>query len=150
MKNVLKFVKKYSTLILFILFVLLITVYVILAGMFITKTDGNVYGNRLDGIEKHPFTKEVETDILKSIEGTEKSTKATINITGKIIKIDIKVKDEVSMDDAKTIYDSFKENITEDIASYYDITVILENTNYTSFGYRKAGKEELKWTNNKE
>lgn len=127
----------------------IIIIAVILIGLFLPKTEGSVFGNRLDGIENVPLTGDVKSSIIDAINATEKTTSSDITLTGKIIKVSIKVKDEVSLEDAKKIYDSFKSKFTEEILAYYDIQVMLVNKNYSAFGYLKAGRTELKWTNNK-
>lgn len=149
MKKVLNFIKKRSTILLLALLVIIIATFLILAGLFLPKMEGNTYGNRLNGIEEYPISDDLKNDILKSIEDTSITTSQTLTLTGKIIKIKIEVKDEVALDDAKKIYDSFKEKFTEDILSYYDIEIMINAKEYATFGYLKAGRTELKWTNNK-
>ena len=144
--SVFSFIKKYSTL---LLLLLIIITLVVLLGLFLPKTEGSVYGNRLDGIEDVPLTGDVKSSILDAITSTEKTTSSNIALTGKIIKINIKVKDDVSLEDAKKIYDSFKSKFTEQILAYYDIQIMLVSKDYSAFGYLKAGRPELKWTNNK-
>lgn len=149
MKNVINFIKRKSTIILLIILAVIVVIAIVLVGMFLPKTERSVYGNRLEGIENVPVTDSLKNSIIDSIVATDKTTSATVTLTGKIIKISIKVKDEVSLEDAKAIYNSFKDNFTEEILAYYDIQVMLTNSNYSSFGYLKAGRNELKWTNNK-
>ena len=81
---------------------------------------------------------------------TEKADKATITLTGKIIKVNINVKKDVSLADAKGIYSTFKPKFSEEILGYYDIEVMLVHDDYAAFGYLKAGRPSLKWTNNKQ
>lgn len=149
MRDILNFIKKKSTIILLIILVLMIAVILVFLGIFLPKTEGSVFGNRLDGIEKVPISEDLKSDIINTIMSTEKADKATITLTGKIIKVNINVKKDVSLADAKGIYSTFKPKFSEEILGYYDIEVMLVHDDYAAFGYLKAGRPSLKWTNNK-
>lgn len=149
MKDILNFIKKKSTIILLIILALMIAVILVFLGLFLPKTEGSVFGNRLDGIEKVPISEDLKNDIINTIMSTDKADKATVTLTGKIIKVNINVKKDVSLQDAKGIYSSFKPKFTEEILGYYDIEIMLVHDDYAAFGYLKAGRPSLKWTNNK-
>lgn len=142
-------VLKIITISLISVLVVMIAGVLIVMGVFLPKTNGDVYGNRLDGIENVPVTDEIKTNITQAIATTEKSDSSKITLNGKILKITINVKDDVSLDDSKKIYDSFKDKLPENIKNFYDIEVIIINKNYSVFGYLKAGRTNLVWTNNK-
>lgn len=142
-------VLKIITLSLISVLVLIIAGALIVMGVFLPKTSGDVYGNRLDGIENVPITDELKTNITQAIAATEKTDSSKVTLNGKILKITINVKEEVTLEDSKKIYDSFKEKFPENIKAFYDIEVIIINKNYSVFGYLKVGRTNLVWTNNK-
>ncbi len=151
-----KFIKnnKY-TIIVIIVFLALVVSFVEIKNILVPDEGKAVYGNRLDGIEKHPLkTSDLEA-IATSIKEQEKVSEASCNLHGKIINITITVQDDVSVNDAKTIATNTISLFTKDDLSFYSLQVFVKKenqdlNNFPIIGYKDAGSEEMLFTKDRE
>ena len=117
---------------------LVVAALLILKGIFFPAESKAIYGNRLEGRNK------VKSDLAKD------SSSVNVRIAGRIIYIDVVVKDDVSKDKAKEMFGSTVNTFSAKEQSYYDIQVIMDNkANQDQFpiiGYKHHTKSSISWT----
>lgn len=113
------------------------------------------YGDRLEGIEDVELSDGYIKDIIDIIKkDRDYVTKVTYNLEGKLLSFLVTVKDETSLEEAKTIGDLIIPNLTKKELEFYDIQLYLldSNTNkeskYPVIGYKHKTSEEFVWSNN--
>ncbi len=127
MKKLKKFWQENSVLLvlLLILIACLVAISVVVFTYFV-GTNSSKYGDRLEGIDKHPFTKEVQKDIISKLEENEVIEDALIETKGKRIIITIKYVAGTTLVDAQSKALASLEYIDEDIQSFYDLEYQIE------------------------
>ena len=151
-----KFIKKNKyTIIVIIVFLALVVSFVEIKNILVPDEGKAVYGNRLDGIEKHPLKTSDLESIASSIKEQEKVSEASCKLHGKIINIPITVTDDVRINDAKTIATNTISLFTKDDVSFYSLQVFVKKenqdlNNFPIIGYKDAGNEEMLFTKDRE
>lgn len=151
-----KFIKKNKyTIIVIIVFLALVVSFVEIKNILVPDEGKAVYGNRLDGIEKHPLKTSDLESIEKSIKEQEKVNDVSCKLHGKIINITITVQDDVSINDAKTLATNTISLFTKDDLSFYSLQVFVKKenqdlNNFPIIGYKDAGSEEMLFTKDRE
>ena len=118
---------------------------------FIEQTKNDAYGNRLNGIESVTISDKHKTEIADSIKENEKISKVDIDIKGKIIYINVYLKDG-TRDEAQAMAIKSLEKLTEDEKLFYDINFAFskpDNTDDKTFpmmGYKKSDATIISWT----
>ena len=117
----------------------------------LTQNQGNLYGNRLNGIETVEISKTRLTELETTIKEDSKVAKVTCKIKGKIIYINIYL-NEGKATDAKNIAIKSLEFFTDDEKSFYDISYIvskddIEDVTFPIMGYKKSDNTIISWTN---
>lgn len=117
---------------------------------FINQTKSDVYGNRLNGIENIPISEDEKNAAKTFLDEQEIVDKSNINIKGKIIYINIYLKDG-KVEDAQGLAIKTLEKFTEDEKNFYDINFIFvkENSDDATFpimGYKKSDKTIISWS----
>lgn len=136
-----------------ILIICLIAIITVTFSFFLGGNKG-VYGDRLNGIDKHPVTNNIKSEYKTSLESEKSVTKVSIDTKGKIIYIIINFASDTSLEDAKNLAASSIEKLNEDILSFYDIDFTLkceksENSEgFTILGAKNVGGSGLIWNNN--
>ena len=132
----------------------LICIIAILIGVivyFFGQTSKDIYGNRLDGIEKVKISDKKIKEYKEVIESNEKVTDVEIDIKGKLVYIIITMTNGTHAD-AEAISQSSLASFSEKERKFYDIQYIVDNKeeteeNFPIMGYIKAGNSVIKWTN---
>ncbi len=142
--------------ILFVLaIVILISFVLIIIGLLSYFYGGNKdpYGNRLDGIEKYPISKNIDKDI-KELLG-DGVLELSTDIKGKIIYITMDVKDGTDKVTARGYATKALEKFTDEEKAFYDIhfTITCKNMKeeskiYPMMGSKSAKRTSISWTNN--
>lgn len=127
------------TCIVIIVFVVFIILCLGLYKFLFPNIGSPVYGNRLDGIQDVKITENEQKEIEDKIKEKEFVSSVSTSISGKTFNIIIKVKEDTSVDDAKSLTEIVKENIEKDQKKYYDIQVFLKNENEKKEGYPIIG-----------
>ena len=115
---------------------------------------GEVYGNRLEGIEKVPVSEGYLNDIEKALKENESVTKATSNIEGRLINFIVTVNDDTSISSAKELSKVVRDNFTESELKFYDIQIYVldsganETSTYPIIGYKHKTTEDFVGSNN--
>lgn len=136
-----------------ILIICLIAIITVTFSFFLGGNKG-VYGDRLNGIDKHPVTNNIKSEYKTSLESEKSVTKVSIATKGKIIYIIINFASDTSLEDAKNLAASSIEKLNEDILSFYDIDFTLkceksENSEgFTILGAKNVAGSGLIWNNN--
>lgn len=136
-----------------ILIICLIAIITVTFSFFLGGNKG-VYGDRLNGIDKHPVTNNIKSEYKTSLESEKSVTKVSIDTKGKIIYIIINFASDTSLEDAKNLAASSLEKLNEDILSFYDIDFTLkceksENSEgFTILGAKNVAGSGLIWNNN--
>lgn len=140
MKKIRKF-KKISIGYIFAAIILL--AFAVLVIKLVLPGADNKYGDRLDGIKEHEFTKKAQDKITKGLSDRENVTKASIHIEGKLINVVFTVKNEVSKDDAKTIAGEAYNSFSEKIRGFYDIQFMVKKEKEEGTKITNAEGEEI-------
>ena len=136
-----------------ILIICLIAIITVTFSFFLGGNKG-VYGDRLNGIDKHPVTNNIKSEYKTSLESEKSVTKVSIDTKGKIIYIIINFASDTSLEDAKNLAASSIEKLNEDKLSFYDIDFTLkceksENSEgFTILGAKNVAGSGLIWNNN--
>lgn len=152
MKEVLRFIKKHSRLIVGIIIIVFLIIIGIMAKNFFFPDDATAYyGNRLEGISKVKIDDKKKESLKEKIKGSAKSV--NVRLQGRIIYINVKVNDDVSTDDAKYISDLTLEKLSEEEKAYYDIQFIYtsdaDKDHFPIIGYKHHTKAGISWTKNR-
>lgn len=124
-------------------------------GFFIENTSSPIYGNRLEGIKKVEIKKERLKEISEELEKETHTKDAKVSLEGKIIEIILNVENDTSIDDAKKEASTIVEKLEKDELDFYDLEVYVakedeSKNNFPIIGHKKAGKENISWTKNRE
>ncbi len=120
--------------------------------LLLTQNSGDKYGNRLNGIETVEITTTRLSDLEKEIKEDEKVEKVNSRIKGKIIHVNIYLK-EGKATDAKNIAIKSLEFFTEDEKNFYDISYSVskegdvDDVTFPIMGYKKSDNTIISWTN---
>ncbi|MDD2505269.1 MAG: hypothetical protein PHF21_03215 [Bacilli bacterium] len=118
----------------------------------ISQNNGDLYGNRLNGIETVKITDDRLSKLHESILKDKQVEKVSSRIKGRIIYINIYVKEGKVKDASKIAIDSL-DFFTEDEKAFYDISYSLlknddkEDASFSVMGYKKSDSTIISWTN---
>lgn len=117
----------------------------------LSQNTGELYGNRLNGMETVQISKDRLTTLENTIKEDTKVEKVSSRIQGKIIYINIYVK-EGKVEDAKNIAIKSLDFFNNDEKSFYDIAFTLskddvEDVIFPILGYKKSDNTIISWTN---
>lgn|SRR5574344_475231 len=119
---------------------------------FIEQTSNNAYGNRLTGIENVTISSKHKEEIVNKIKESDKIDTANIDIRGKIIYVNVKMKDG-TVEDAQSIAIKSLDALTDDEKAFYDINFSFTNEAKTDnaklfpiMGYKKSDATIISWT----
>lgn len=148
-----KFFKRHKIVLLIALILILLVCGAMFVKEFFFSSDTEaIYGSRLNGIKKVPISDEVKEKIKEDLKEDTSSVK--VRLSGRIIYIIIKVKEDTSLEDAKNIGSKTLEYFKEEELKYYDIQIMIssekESNQFPIIGYKHHDEEEKKhsivWT----
>ena len=137
-----------------IILVACLVAIVIVTFSFFLGGNKDIYGDRLEGIDKYPVTESVKNEYIEALKESKNVTDVSLNIKGKIIYIIIDFAQDTSLDEAKGLAASSIVKLSEDILSFYDINFTLrceksENSDgFTILGAKNVAGSGLVWNNN--
>ena len=146
-----EFIKKHKVLFIVLTIILLLVIVVFcLLKNFTVDNSKDEYGNRLDGIENVQISDTNVSKMKEEIKSLEEVSKISYRLQGRLIYIELTLKDGVVIDTAKEIATKTLEYFSEEEKKYYDIQVILNNENkelegYPKIGYKHKTSETLVW-----
>lgn len=150
MKKILKFIKKHKLLLLFVILLIVATVFAIKVFLiFNDKDETAIYGERLNGAGYVEIDTSKSTDKVKAKVG-DLASGVTVRLQGRIVNIIINLKEEVTRDAAKDISNQLLGEFSDKEKAYYDFQIFLNKTNedaqFPIIGYKHHTKAEIKWT----
>lgn len=140
-----------SNRVVFVLVIILIICFIAICSVALTffySKDTNEYGNRLNGIEKHPISSELKSNYKETLLAKESVKSVEFNTKGRIIYVNIKFDENISLDNAKKLVEDNLSLFSEDILSYYDLQFILSSDNFTIMASKNVASEKISWNNN--
>ena len=140
-----------SNRVVFVLVIILIICFIAICSVALTffySKDTNEYGNRLNGIEKHPISSELKSNYKEKLLANESVKSVEFNTKGRIIYVNIKFDENISLDNAKKLVEDNLNLFSEDILSYYDLQFILSSDNFTIMASKNVASEKISWNNN--
>ena len=152
MKDILRFIKKHSRIIVGLLIVIFLVIIGVMAKNFFFPSDNDVYyGTRLEGIEKVKISNKKKEELKEHFKDSSK--KITIRLAGRIIYFDITVNDDVSVDSSRDMANKTLEKLSDEEKAYYDIQFIINNNkekeHFPIIGYKHHTKQGISWTKNR-
>lgn len=132
-----------------IIVVLLLVLFLLMKAFF---PSGNPYGNRLDGIEKVPFSKKDIEKLEDKMDDNSSVKKASVNLEGRLFNIILTTKKDAKLDDMKDYCVKLLELYSEEELKYYDIQFYLVNEDkkaesYPAIGYHNKKATKISWSN---
>lgn len=140
-----------SNRVVFVLVIILIVCFIAICSVALTffySKDTNEYGNRLNGIEKHSISSELKSNYKETLLANESVKSVEFNTKGRIIYVNIKFDENISLDNAKKLVEDNLSLFSEDILSYYDLQFILSSDNFTIMASKNVASEKISWNNN--
>lgn len=128
----------------FIIVAVVLIVVLLIAALHDSGDTKAIYGNRLDDIKDVPVSKSNLNSIAKALKDTGKVENVSDRVQGRIIMIDVKIKSDVSRDDAKTLFDTALSKISDEQKKLYDVQLFIAKDKDEAFpiiGYRHKGKD---------
>ena len=152
MKDILKFVKTHSRIIVGLIIVIFLVIIGIMAKNFFFPSDNEIYyGTRLEGIDKVKITDKKKEELKEHFKDSSK--KITVRLAGRIIYFDITVNDDISVDNARDMANKTLEKLSDEEKAYYDIQFIISNEkekdHFPIIGYKHHTKQGISWTKNR-
>lgn len=124
-------------------------IVILFALYFINQTKNDKYGNRLNGIDSMKISNEEEDSLISAIKENDKVEKASINIKGKIIYVNVSFKEEGNRDIANSIAIKVLNTLDEEKKEFYDVNFIFNKDDDDSFpfmGYKKSDATIISWS----
>lgn len=147
-----KFIKKHLHIIVGVIIIIFIAILAIMVKNFFFPNDSEVYyGNRLEGIDKVKITNAKKEEVKSVFNDSSKSV--TVRLAGRIIYIDVKTNDDVSVDTARDLSNKALEKFSDEEKGYYDIQFLIDNEkdqdHFPIIGYKHHSKTAINWTKNR-
>lgn len=132
--------------------------FIFLAGqlyrIFVPELGSIVYGDRLDGIEEVMLSTTNKENLVSALESDDRVTSASVNITGRIIRVFVTVDDYTTVEEARGVTYIILDTIDEDQIEFFDIEVLIEkgneDTRFPIIGYKQNIRETFSWTRDRE
>lgn len=140
------FIKKYKILVILSLVFIVLTVVLVICfkGLFLEENINDKYGNRLNGIEKFQVNDGRLESVQEKILNSKNINIAFSNISGRIIKFFIQVKDDTDILTVESLLNLILDNFTDDEKSFYDFEVFITNEKekelYPMIAYKHCNK----------
>lgn len=137
-----KFIKKhkYSLLIAVIFLILFVFAFLGLKKLLVPDSDIDKYGDRLKDIVDHPIKNEMIDTIKAAVLESDKANDLSYRLEGKIMSFILDVKPDTDEKSIKALGEKIIQNIEEDIASVYDVHLMVTCTECEEFTPKMASK----------
>lgn len=151
-----KFIKEHYILVIIgiLSIVFLVFTFISFRKMYFTS-NGDVYGDRLEGIEKVPIKDDVLDKVKKELLDSGKVETVTVRLQGKIVYFTIDYKEDVSVDQAREIATKTLTEFTEEQKKFYDFSYFLtqskvtDSENYPTMGNKHPKNATIAWLRNR-
>ncbi len=143
-----EFFKRHRNLVIaLIIFILVLFVALYSNRVINTNENRAVYGSRLDAIKDTKISESRESQITESLSAI--SEKTTIREQGRIVEVNVALKDGTSRDKAKEEAKKAYEKLSEEERKVYDFQIFFTKKNDKQFpiiGYVHHNKGSFSWT----
>lgn len=115
---------------------------------FVNQSKNDVYGNRLNGIESMEISDNEKEEIISAIKENDKVDKATVNIKGKIIYVNVYLL-EGNRDVANSIAVKVLNALDDEKKDFYDLNFSFNKDDDEAFpfmGYKKSDATIISWS----
>ena len=151
-----KFIKKNKfTIIAIIIFIILVVLGVKVKELLVPDEGKTSYGDRLNELEENKRNDDLITNMENKVKENQSVLKFSHKVHGKIINLLITLKDDVSVEDAKSIANNLVLEFQNEELSYYSLQVYLlkeseELNNFPIIGYKDTETENLVFTKDRD
>lgn len=139
--------KKYIKYIIILIVILLISIisFLIYKNLFVGSEN-----LRYEGIENYKLTNDEKNAVKDKINELEEIKKIDVYTDSKIIKIVVKLKEDINFDDIKKVANESISKFSEDNLAYYDVQFFVESDNeeseiYPQIGYKFKTNSKFSW-----
>lgn len=128
----------------------ILVIVVLYKSLFYSNSERSIYGIRTHDIKEHKISNKQINKWKESTLDIDGVTECKINVKGRLIKFFITFDNEISTDDMKTkINDALKE-VSDNVKSYYDITIYAkqskdDGTKYPVIGYKHKTSDSISY-----
>ncbi len=132
-----------------VLVVIMIVIFIL--GFFIYKNlFADSVNSRYKDIESHKLTNDEKNSAKDKINDLEKVKNINIYKDSKVIKIVVKLEEDIDFESIKTKANEIITSFSEENLSYYDLEFFVESSNkesdvYPQIGYKFKANEEFAW-----
>lgn len=150
---------KQEFILLFIILGLFLIMGIAILVLWFSGSD-NVYGDRLNGIEKVTLSEKYMGDKASTIKEIDYVEKVTYDIKGKLVSFIVTVKNDTKLDLAKNIGNVIIKEFSEEELAFYDFQLYLIDSkeveepkegeekvkkDFPAIGYKHRSSEEFVW-----
>ena len=132
----------------------LIVIAVSMVLYFYTGNGKDEYGDRLQGIEDVQRPNDINEKVAELYSESTAFNDVIVNVKGKIIYINIDIKENLSLVDAQSLAIKSLDAFSDEEKNFYDIQIIItaktteeESDIYPLMGYKNAKNSQVVWTN---
>lgn len=145
-----EFIKKHKKGVIICSIVLLVFVCLFLfLRIFMVDYKKDEYGNRLQGIDKVKISETVISKLETEMKVLDEVENASYRLQGRLIYINLTMKEGVAVDTAKEISNKTLDYFSEKEKAYYDIQVIIncakDTEGYPFMGYKHKSESGFVW-----
>ena len=135
--------------------IVLVCFIIIVSLLFVYFYRGNSkdkYGTRLNDIKDVQISNSEKNNVIAKIKNNPEIENVSINIFGKIVYINLTLKEGILLDVAKSKALEILDNFTEEELNLYDFQITLKessDTGYLISGAKNNGATTITWNNNR-
>ena len=133
-------------------FAILIIIIIIWVGKeFLLSSDGPLYGNRIQGVDKVTISGALKGEITTLVNSKSGVKSSSVNVHGLIINVIIKVDDTMTTDVAKVISNEVLMKFSDEEKKFYDISFLInyaaksDKKYFPLIGYKNKSNTEIIW-----
>lgn len=149
-----KYIKKNKWVLIPISVFVLVMIFAVvgIVNLVIPNDSKDLYGNRLENIEKNKISDDNVFLIEEQLLATGKVKSVSYDLKGKLINYILVVNDDVDKVTSQSLTAKILEGFEQNIKEYYDFQVFItteqESEIYPIIGYKHFNSANFVWTNN--
>lgn len=134
--------------------IIIITVIVVLILVLLFLVYNSLFSSsnstRYDGIENYELTKKEISSVKDKLNELDNVKSVDVYINSKIIKIILKLSEDIDLESIKTKANEVLSGLSEDNLEYYDVEIFVDSLNeesevYPQIGYKFKTNSEFSW-----
>lgn len=149
-----KYIKKNKWVLIPISVFVLVMIFAVvgIVNLVVPNDSKDLYGNRLENIEKNKISDDNVSLIEEQLLATGKVKSVSYDLKGKLINYILVVNDDVDKVTSQSLTAKILEGFEQNIKEYYDFQVFItteqESEIYPIIGYKHFNSSNFVWTNN--